>query len=327
MHDSPSVLSDPVLGSIHAAMSGAEGETPVYERSLAVMGTKARITTVGGPADLPDRIAVLLESLNGLWSRFLDDSELSRLNNSPGQATDVTPETLRMLTEMVWGYSRTKGAFDPTVLPALLAEGYTSSLVTPGLETHIPITSSPRGNFSAVDIRGSQVTLPVGTTLDSGGVGKGLAADMAVEMAVAGGALGALVEVGGDLRVEGVSPRADKWRLAIENPYDRSQRLSIVELHHHGLATSTVTKRRFEVGGRETHHIIDPTTLRSAESDTVQASVIAPTAAQAEMWTKVAFVHGSQRLLALARHHGFHAGCVLTHGDWITSAGWPGTDA
>lgn len=131
----------------------------------------------------------------------------------------------------------------------------------------------------------------------------------------------------GDLRVEGLSPRADMWRLAIENPYDRSQRLSVVELRNQGLATSTVTKRRFEVEGRETHHSINPTTLRSAESDTVQASVIAPTAAQAEMWTKVAFVHGSQRLLAFARQHGFHAGCLLQTGEWVTSAGWPGTDA
>ena len=327
MNDFPSVLADPVLGSIHAAMISAEGETPVYERSLAVMGTTARITTVGGLADLPDRIVSLLEKLNGLWSRFRDDSELSHLNNSPGHAKSVSPETLRMLTEMAWGYSHTKGAYDPTVLPALLAEGYTSSLVTPGLKTHIPATSLPKGNLSAIKIRESFVSLPKGTTIDSGGVGKGLAADMAVELAMEAGALGALIEVGGDLRVEGLSPRADMWRLAIENPYDRSQRLSVVELRHQGLATSTVTKRRFAVEGRETHHIIDPTTLRSANSDTVQASVIASTAAQAEMWTKVAFVRGSQRLLAFARHYGFHAGCLLQSGEWVTSAGWPGTDA
>jgi len=321
------VLADPVLGSIHAAMTGRGNETSVYERSLAVMGTQARITTVGGPAGLPDRIASLLGTLNQLWSRFLDDSEVSRLNNSPGQALSVSPETIRMLIEMAWGYSRTKGAFDPTLLPALLAEGYTSSLVTPGLDTHIPVSSQGKGDLSAIDIQNSEVSLPPGTTLDSGGVGKGLAADMGVELALAGGALGALVEVGGDLRVEGISPRADMWRLAIENPHDRSQSLSIVELRHQGLATSTVTKRRFEMEGRETHHIIDPTTLRSANSDTIQASVIAPTAAQAEMWTKVAFVQGSQRLLAFARHHNFHAGCLLQTGEWVTSIGWPGTDA
>ena len=165
MNDFPSVLADPVLGSIHAAMISAEGETPVYERSLAVMGTTARITTVGGLADLPDRIVSLLEKLNGLWSRFRDDSELSHLNNSPGHAKSVSPETLRMLTEMAWGYSHTKGAYDPTVLPALLAEGYTSSLVTPGLKTHIPATSLPKGNLSAIKIRESFVSLPKGRRL------------------------------------------------------------------------------------------------------------------------------------------------------------------
>ncbi len=72
--------------------------------------------------------------------------------------------------------------------------------------------------MSDIDIDGSQVTLHRGTTVDSGGVGKGLAADLAVEFALKAGALGALVEVGGDVRVGGVSPRSDSWRLAIEDP-------------------------------------------------------------------------------------------------------------
>lgn len=321
------VLSDPVLGSIHAAMASDEGTVPVFHHSLAVMGTRARITTVGGPDRLPHDIASLLLTLNDLWSRFLDSSEMSQLNNSPGQPMEVSPETLRMLHEMSWGYQRTEGAFDPTLLPSLLAEGYTSSLVNPELTTQLPGNSRSRGPFADLVIRGNEVTLPPRTTVDSGGVGKGLAADMAVEFAMSEGALGALVEVGGDLRVAGVSPRSDSWRLAIENPLDSTKRLSIVELASQGLATSTVTKRRFSVEGRETHHIIDPTTLRSAESDTLQASVIAPSAAQAEMWTKVAFVFGSDRLLRFARKHGFQAACLLRDGQWIKSSGWPEADA
>lgn len=327
MGDTSSVLSDPVLGGIHAAITSGEGTLPVYEHTLAVMGTKATITTVGGPEDLPHTVAELLVNLNALWSRFRDDSEISQLNNSPGTPMEVSPETLRLLAQMAWGFSRTKGAFDPTILPALIAEGYDTSLVTPTLTTHIPTQSRLRGSFEEIAINGREVTLPKGTTVDSGGVGKGLAADMAVELALSQGALGALVEVGGDLRVDGLSPRSDMWRLAIENPYDRSQRLSVVELKNQGLATSTITKRRFQVEGRATHHIISPRTLRSAISDTVQASVIAPSASAAEMWTKVAFVDGSKQLLSLARSHGFEAGCLLDTGQWVTSRGWPGTDA
>lgn len=308
-------------------MTSHDGGTPVYQRSIAVMGTKARITTVGGPEDLPKKISALLTQLNNLWSRFRDDSEIGVLNNSPGNAVAVSSETLRLLTSMSWGYERTAGAFDPTILPALLAEGYRASLVNPELETHIPPSTRQRGNFAAIDIRDDRVRLPEGTTLDSGGVGKGLAADMAVELAMSEGALGALVEVGGDLRVDGISPRSNLWRLAIENPHDASERLSVVELRNQGLATSTVVKRRFQVGDRQTHHIIDPVTQRSALSDTIQASVIAPTAAEAEMWTKVAFVRGSAVLLSYARSHRFHAACVLSTGDFVTSSGWPATDA
>lgn len=322
-----SVLTDPILGSIHAAMTHGENDVPVFQTSLRVMGTTAHITTVGGSPELPETLSAFLRKLDGLWSRFRNDSEISRLNNAPDQSVRVSPETLRMFQEMSWGFSRTAGAFDPTILPALMAEGYTSSLVTPGWETHIPKSSRARGSFTDIDVQGSTITLPAGTTVDSGGVGKGLAADMAIELAMSQGALGALVEVGGDLRVEGVSPRSDQWRLAIENPLDPSQRLTVVELSSQGLATSTITKRRFMVGERETHHIIDPRTARSALSDTVQASVIAGTASQAEMWTKVAFVSGSSQLLTQAAKHGFHAACLLKDGRWVTSSGWPRSDA
>ena len=322
-----SVLTDPVLGGLHAAMTASDSSVPIYRASLSVMGTRAHITTVGGSSDLPETISHLLVDLDRVWSRFRSGSDISQLNNASGQSLEVTPETLRLLDEMAWGYSRTRGSFDPTLLPSLVREGYSESLVTPGLVTELPASASLKGRMMDIEIDDSRVTLQRGTTIDSGGVGKGLAADMAVELAMAEGALGALVEVGGDLRVSGVSPRSDSWRLAIENPHDTAERLSIVELRSEGLATSTIVKRRFRVGERDTHHIIDPTTLRSAESDTIQASVIASSAARAEMWTKVAFVRGSHELLKLARQEGFEAACLLQDGQWVTSTGWPESDA
>lgn len=321
------VAADPVLGGIHAALATEDGDLPVHTSSLRVMGTQAHITTVAGPADLPQRIENLLIMLNQLWSRFVSDSEISLLNNAPGVAHTVSAETVRLLDHMAWGFSRTDGQFDPTVLPALIAEGYSASLVTPDLETRIPAGSPARGDFSRITVDGNTVTLPMGTTVDSGGLGKGLAADMAVELALSAGALGALVEVGGDVRVAGMSPRSDRWRLAIEDPYESGKRRDVVELKHQGLATSTITKRRFRVGERGTHHIINPDTRKSSQSDTVQASVIASTAVEAEIWTKVAFVRGSRELLRQAGRHGFHAACVLDSGDWVTSPGWPSADA
>jgi len=136
-----------------------------------------------------------------------------------------------------------------------------------------------------------------------------------------------MVEVGGDLRVSGVSPRADSWRLAIEHPMEASRRLSVINVADAGVATSTVSKRRFVVDGRPTHHIIDPRTGLSADSDVLQATVIAPSAAQAEIATKIAFVDGYEKLFAFATHHNYQAACVTRSEQWITTKEWPEADA
>ena len=61
------------------------------------------------------------------------------------------------------------------------------------------------------------MTLPAGIRFDPGGIGKGLAADIVTEELIAAGAAGALVSVGGDVRVRGESPGGTAWDLAIDD--------------------------------------------------------------------------------------------------------------
>lgn len=322
-----SSVDDHDASSIHAALFTDSSQAMVFSAEVKVMGTTARVTTVGGTAKLPEAIIEMLEHLNVLWSRFRDDSEISRLNAAPGSAIEVDPSTRDLIALMIEGHHVTNGAFDPTLLPSLISEGYGTSLVDPENVTHVPSSSLGRGAPEQIIISGNSVTLPRGTTLDSGGAGKGYAADLAVDFAMNQGALGAMVEVGGDLRVRGVSPSAEMWRLAIEHPFDPDRRLSVIELANGGVATSTITKRRFEVDGRPTHHIINPRTGRSAESDVVQATVIAPSARQAEIATKIAFVDGSLALLTFAHKNGYQAGCYTSDGNWTTTKDWPEANA
>lgn len=291
------------------------------------MGTHARIMTIGDMPHLPDRLFEELTSLEHRWSRFLESSEISRMNMNPETPQSVSNETQELVDAMKRGHELTGGAFDPTILPALVAEGYSSSLLNPQLKTRVHEAARSRGNLGGVEVSAGTVTIPRGTMIDAGGIGKGLAADMTVRMARDAGALGVMVEVGGDLRVSGFSPRGDSWRLAIENPYDTAQRLSVIAVSESGVATSTVTKRRFRSGSLDTHHIINPRTLRSSASDTIQATVVAAAAADAEMWTKVAFVDGHLALFDLARRYNFEAGCLLESGLWVTTPGWPAIDA
>lgn len=315
--------TDPVASSLHAAFFG-EGYRPVvHNRRFRVMGTRASLTVVGGPEGLSDALEARLHELERSWSRFLPDSELSELNHRSGVPVEVSDDMRELLAAMLRGHRLTQGAFDPTLLPSVIAEGYASSLVTPERTTHLPEGVPGRGEPKDILLDQNTVTLPRGTTVDSGGVGKGLAADMVAQEAREQGALGVLVDVGGDIAVWGESPRGDAWRVQIESPGDASQGLSVVELVNQGIATSTTVKRRFDVEGRETHHLIDPRTLRSTESDTIQASVIAESAALAETFTKIAFVYSHDALLRVATRQGFEAACVLNTGEFVTTKGWP----
>ncbi|MTA33403.1 MAG: FAD:protein FMN transferase [Actinobacteria bacterium] len=323
----PSLLVDPVASALHSVLF-SEGSGPrSFGAEGKIMGTRAKILTIGGMPELPEQLFEVLRSLEHRWSRFLDASELSVMNMNPGIAHPVSRETQELVHAMQRGHELTRGAFNPTLLPALVAEGYATSLVNPELTTRVHEAARSRGDLGRVEMGSGTITLPLGTMIDSGGVGKGLAADMTVRIAHEAGALGVLVDVGGDLRVSGFSPRGDSWRLAIENPLATAQQLSVIAVVDSGVATSTVTKRRFTSGSLETHHIISPRTLKSTVSDTIQATVVASTAADAEMWTKVAFVDGHRALLDLARRHQFEAGCLLVSGEWVTSPGWPVADA
>ena len=314
---------DPVQSSVHAALFGEGFQPRVTKDAFSVMGTRATLTVVGGPEGLTSLLRERLHALDQLWSRFIEDSEITALNRHQGASLAVSAETRLLVTQMVDGYTKTGGAFDPTILPALVDEGYVSSLVNPERSTALPESAHRRGKPLEIHVDETSITLPPGTTLDSGGAGKGLAADLVADFALQQGALGVLVDLGGDMKALGDSPRGDTWRIQIENPLDPATALSVVEFSNKGIATSTSVKRRFEVEGRSTHHLIDPATGKSTESDTVQATVIADSATRAEIFTKVAFVRSQQALFQLASRHKFEAACLLTSGNFVTTQGWP----
>ena len=60
---------------------------PVEELWFPAMGCKAHVVVVGGPAGLVDRAAGRVAALESLWSRFREDSDVSRCNAAAGSAT------------------------------------------------------------------------------------------------------------------------------------------------------------------------------------------------------------------------------------------------
>lgn len=257
------------------------------------MGGTAQITLVGGTPALLERCFDLLHDLELKWSRFLPDSEISVLNSSEGRPTRLSGATVRLVVELVAAWSVTGGVFDPTTLPRLLELGYRTSCTDPALRTVLPRSACWPGDMAGIRVESSTVILPRGTTLDPGGLGKGLAADLIVEFALSSGAWGALAEIGGDLVVAGEAPDGVAWTIAVEDPFeapvDPAARIATVRLGAGAIATSSRLNRRFETAAGPVHHLIDPSSGRNSTTGAVTATVIAGSGARAEALAKLAF--------------------------------------
>ena len=277
--------------------AAAPAAPEVIERRARTMGSELHLLLVGASEQDADRAVDLLDHLERRWSRFLPDSDVTLLNRSPRRPVEVDPSTLTLVEHMVDGWVTSAGRYDPTVLPALLDAGYVSSVQDPSARTPAPATGDP-APWRLLDVELDHdrctVTLPRGVSLDPGGIGKGLAADLVVEALLADGVAGALVSIGGDLRAEGRPPDPHGWTVKVEDPFDRGTTLLVLSLDHGGVCTSSTRSRRWVHQGVDHHHLVDPRTRRDATTDLVAVTVVAPTAAQAEVRSTAALLAGNE---------------------------------
>lgn len=288
----------------------------VGERRFRVMASDAHLLVVGGPPGLVDEAERRVFDLESRWTRF-HPSEVTALNGRPGEPVDVSEETLRLVEASRTAWESTDGRFDPTILPSLRAAGYDRSIEEIDQESDRPAgRGAPSPGLGGVFVwpELGRVMLPDGVEIDPGGIGKGLAADLVADELVQAGADGALVNLGGDLRVVGRPPQGDEWVISIDDPVRPGAELARISLSDGGVATSSRIKRRWRRAGLERHHLIDPRTGEPADTDVVSVTAVAGLAWWAEATTKSLLVAGSQA--GFSSLHEASAIAVLADGTW-----------
>lgn len=292
-------------------------ETPtetLTETRFRAMGTEVQVGIVGGDASVLHAGENRIRQLEARWSRFLDTSEISALNRRAGRPVIVSADTFQLVARAATAWAATGGRFDPTVGAALAAHGYDRDFADVRTTTSdAPRTTGPTPGAAGIDlIPGiNAITLPHGVTFDAGGIGKGFAADLTAALLVAEGADGALVNLGGDLRVAGRPPTPEGWVINVADPLDPDRELLRVAIPEGAVATSSRLMRRWHTTTGEAHHLIDPSTGRPADTDTVAVTVVAGEAWWAEALTKALFLTGPDGLSDL---DGVHAVVVTADG-------------
>ncbi|MBH0082651.1 FAD:protein FMN transferase [Salinibacterium sp. SWN167] len=209
-----------------------------------------------------------IEQFDRTYSRFRDDSLVSRIARTPGSypfPPDAPPlfELYRRL------YDATAGAMSPLVGRALEELGYdrTYSLQPTATRTRVPDW------HEAISWNGSELTTLTPAVLDVGAAGKGYLVDLVAEVLAEHGVRSATVDASGDLLHRGDG----ELRVALEHPLDTSKAIGVVTVSNEAICASAPNRRAWA----GLHHILDART--GLPTDRIIATwAIAPTALEAD---------------------------------------------
>jgi len=279
------------------------------------MGTYYAVTLSdpfpGGEPALQQEVDALLARMNHEISTYDPDSLISRFNQGSGQPPLAIPATMaRIVQQGIDAGHLTKGKLDVTVGPLVNLWGFgpdkrpvkrpsadqiASARQKVGIDR---LTLTPEGDHFLLG-----KAIPA-LYLDLSTLGEGAASDEIAGVLEQKGVHNYLIEVAGAVRSKGHNAKGNPWRVAIVEPSDRPGAIEDV-VTPNGMAVSTAGSYRnyYELDGKRYSHIIDPATGQPVTHRLVSASVITPTALEADALDTALMVMGPERAMAFAREH------------------------
>lgn len=263
-----------------------------YSLQGETMGTTYHITLPGRlPAKL-DRIEQeidqRLQEIDQTFSTWIPDSELSRINRAPAEAPiPISAEFHRLLLAATDLSRRTGGAFDVTVgaIVNLWGFGPTESAERP-TEEEIREALSRIGYHNLEIGPLSLKKRAPNIYLDFSAIAKGFGVDEVAHLLERYGVANYSIEIGGEVRVQGVNAKGLPWVIGIEKPEEGLTRgaalIGAIDLTEGAVATSGSYRIFKQYRGETFPHIIDPRTGRPVQSNLVSVTVLAPTCTEAD---------------------------------------------
>lgn len=314
-----------------AALCGDSWRTETWE----ALGTTAVLRVHAHPSvGIRAVVQRELDAIDHAASRFRRDSELSRLNRARGARLDVTPLFAAALRLAIKAAVVTGGKVDPTLETSLVAAGYDCdwrqltpvppTVASPGSVPRV-VARRPVAPWRTIELWDDppSARLPDGVRLDLGATAKALAADRAAAAAHRASGASVLVALGGDIATGGPAPPGG-WMIRVTDDHRGGPDADgqTVSIDWGGLATSSISVRRWLYRGRVMHHILDPLSGEPVETSWRTASVAAGSCAEANIASTAAIVLGVNAPAWLKRQR-LPARLVALDGTVRLQGGWP----
>lgn len=284
------------------------------KNNFRAMGTDISVEIIVDKADMVDSAEKDMQTVKNIFaknekifSRFLPDSELSKINSNLGREIKVSREMFEVLklclefNEVSWGY------FDPRIIGNLEKIGYDRNFREMGEIREIG-EISPEGISGRLEddlILDSEKSIAIfKKRMDTTGIVKGYTVDEAADFLKREGWQNFLIDAGGDMFVQGFNKEGEDWRIGIEGLEDEK---IMLKLHNQGIATSGISRKKWEAGGKKFHHLINPMDPENFSCDLKTVTVIKEKTVEADGRAKVLFLMGKEKGLEFANSHNLKA--------------------
>lgn len=265
----------------------------IYSATFAAMASPCEILVDTNDVAIAQEMGELAcaETLRieAKFSRYRDDSVVSRIKQSHGQPVTVDEETALLLDFARQCHELSDGLFDITSGVLRRAWKFDGSDKLPSQSTIDALL--PLVGFQRLNWQSPLLTLPDGMELDLGGIGKEYAVDRVLGLLQARFDLPILVNFGGDLCANR-APRSGTWQVGIEQPDTVDEAALVLELSHGALATSGDARRYLLRNGQRYSHILNPMTGWPVPSAPRSVTVAAGTCMEAGMIATFSLLQG-----------------------------------
>ncbi len=267
-------------------------------------------------------INAVLADVNGKMSTYLPDSELSLINAAPPNiAHSLSADLNHVLSAAALLWQRSAGAFDVTVGPLVNLWGF-----GPDTQQAVPTAAQQQAAQAKVGmdklrLQQGVLTLPVaGMYIDLSALAKGFAVDEVADLLRKADCRNFMVDIGGEIRVQGVSARGTPWRVGIEvpDPGKVGTLQTILTLSDVSIATSGDYRNFRMVQGQRVDHILDPRTGQPARNAVVSATVVHDSAMWADAYATTLMTLGLEEGINFAQREGIAAYIMV--GQQVTAA-------
>ena len=294
-------------------LTACDRNEAIWKFAGDTMGTQYHVTVVHPPAKL-DRSELhwqfknVLRQIDDRMTTWETSSELSRFNHAISNRWFSVSEMTAEVAELSLEISRqSAGSFDPTVASLVRlwkfnSPGFTEDALQPPSDEAIA-EQLPMVGYHRLQVRRHPPALnkTAELELDFSAIAKGYGVDRVAEILEQHGITNYLVEVGGEIRLRGLNPQGQSWRVGVIHPTagEGISHTLIID-RPAAVATSGNYRNFFEYDGKHYAHTLNPQTGWPLQNGVASVTVIHNSAARADALATAIQVMGPEAGLAFA---------------------------